>query len=350
VRWGSHRPEAGILTEVEASTWIVNTYDPERLLDPGNPDGPYVTDLRAGLPIRIRHRGTIVRQGVAETIAFYHKESQGGIRVTDNLSLMARTPVPADSVLSDTLRARARDVISAAGLSLTVEPDPPTGDPALAPRIDGDRSVWRHISDAAQSVLHIAYIDRLGTVKFRPWDSPYDRGRSVDDAMLIDLGTIVSTQGLYSVVQAQQTVGDGGDLIERRLTPTPRYGAIVYTRSEETPDADAWADAVLADRSLQGIQWIPGEIFPLSADDVEYFATLEGMERLGVRDAAADPPVDITGIIVGGSFSVTSKRDDAAVWSFELELAQTADTPLYGSEDPLTFVSSSAGDEYVYPS
>lgn len=349
VRWGSHNPERGILTETEAASWIVNTYDPERLLDPGNDDGPYATDLRAGLPIRIRHRGTIVRQGVAESIAYFHRDKRGGIRATDVLSLMARTPVPEDSILADTLRARARDAIAAAGLSITVEPDPPTGDPALAPRLEGDRSVWRHLADAGQQTLHIAYVDRIGTVKFRPWATPYDRARGVDASQLVDLGTVVSTAGLYSVVQADETDADGGDTIERRLTPTPQYGSVVYHRAEETLDPDAWADAVLADRSLQTVQWIPGQIYPLSATAVEYFATLEAIERFEVEHAYTDPAVDITGIIVGGEIRVRSQREAEAIWAFQLELAQTAQSPLYTDTDPPEFLRNEAGDGYLYP-
>lgn len=348
IRWGAHQPAKGVLLETEAATWIVDTYDPERLLDPGNLEGPYATDLRAGLPIRVRHRGTIVRQGVAESIAYFHAGKRGGIRVTDGISLMSRTPVPGDSDLADTLRARARDAIAAAGLSVTVEDDPPAGDPALAPRLTGDRSVWRHIADAALQTLNVAYVDRIGTLKFRPWAAPYDRGRGVDATQLVDLGTIVQTTGLYSVVSALQTVGDGGLTIERRLTPVPRYGAVAYRRTDATPDADAWAAAVLADRSLQTVQWIPGEIFPLDANAVEYFATLEAVERFGVDDAPADPPVDVTGIIVGGTVSVVGKRGAEATWSFELELAQTAQSPLYTDTDPPEFLRNDPGDGYLY--
>jgi hypothetical protein len=269
--------------------------------------------------------------------------------VTDAVSILARTPVPEDSVLSDTLRARARDAIAAAGLRVTVEPDPPGGDPALAPRLENERSVWRHIADAAQQVLHMPYVDRVGTLRFRPWAAPYDRGRGVDDTQLVDLGTLVTTAGLYSVVRAQQTVGDGDLLIERRLTPVPRYGPVTYERSDATPDAGAWADAVLADRSLQTVQWIPGAIFPLTADDVEYFATLEAMERFGVDDDAATPPVDVTGVIVGGEIRITAKRDSAAIWGFDLELAQTADSPLYFDDtDPPEFMLNETGDGYLY--
>jgi hypothetical protein len=162
--------------------------------------------------------------------------------------------------------------------------------------------VWAHIRDAAEQTLHIPYVDRLGTLKFRAYASPYDRARFVDGTNLIDLGTIVQASGLYSVVQVRNLVGEGDDLIERRLTPTPSYGAVTYTRNDATPDSDAWADAVLSDRSIQSVQWIPGDIYPLTAEDVDYFALLESMERLSVAHLGADPPVSITGIIVGGEF------------------------------------------------
>jgi hypothetical protein len=349
IRWGSPSPEAGILTETEAATWLVNTYDPDRLMDPGNAESPYAGDIKSGLPIRLRHLETVIRQGVCETIAYYHAQDRGAIRATDNLSKLARTMVPSDSVLSNTLRARARDAIAAAGLATTVEPDPPSGDPALAPRLTGDRSVWRHIHDAGEQVLHIPYVDRLGTLRFREWSAPYDRGRSVDSTQLIDLGVIVQTRGLYSVVQVRNLVGEGDDIIERSLTPTPSYGKVTYLRNDATPDSDAWADAVLADRGLQTLQYIPGDIYPLTADAVGYFATLEAIERFGVSHPQADPAVGITGIIVGGSIYVRGKRDSAAQWRFSLELAQTATAPLYDDTDPGEFLLSDAGDEYLYP-
>lgn len=346
IRWGSHSPERGVLAEVEAASWLVTTYDPDRLLDPGNEDSPYHTDLVAGLPIRLRHRGTVIRQGYAERIAYFHADTQGAIRATDNVSLMARTPVPADSIVADTLYARARDVIAAAGLHVTVAPDPPSGDPALAPRIEGERSVWRHIADAAEQTLQMAYVDRLGTLQFRPWATPYDRARGVDERNLVDLGTQVDLAGLYSVVQAIDSITE--TVVERRLTPTPKWGAVTYSRDELTIDAGDWAAAVLADRSLQTVQWIPGMIWPLTADDVEYFATLEAVERLAVDHRDTDPEVNITGIIVGGEIHVTGKRESAALWSFELELAQTAESPLYTDTDPPEFLRNEAGDGYLY--
>jgi hypothetical protein len=125
---------------------------------------------------------------------------------------------------------------------------------------------------------------------------------------------------------------------------------VTYTRSDPTLDAGAWADAVLADRAVQTVQWIPGEIYPLTADDVEYFATLEAMERLGVENLAADPPVSVSGIIIGGTFRLLAKKDSEALWRFEFELAQSGALPLYVDDaDPPEFLYHEDGVTYLYP-
>jgi hypothetical protein len=124
---------------------------------------------------------------------------------------------------------------------------------------------------------------------------------------------------------------------------------VTYTR-DVTPDDEAWAAAVLADRSLQTVQWVPGEIYPLTAEDVEYFALLESMERLDVFHDDTDPPVAITGNIIGGEFRVLSKRESEALWRFSLELAQTAtaeESPLVDDVDG-EFLLNEAGDAYLY--
>jgi hypothetical protein len=73
------------------------------------------------------------------------------------------------------------------------------------------------------------------------------------------------------------------------------------------------------------------------------------MERFGVEHDDVTPPVDITGIVVGGEIRVTSKKDSEARWRFTFELAQTADSPLYfDSSDPPQFMLNDPGDGYLY--
>lgn len=350
ITWGSSQPELGILSKPDAETWQVHLYDPERLLDPANAGTTYHADLVPGLPIRLSHRGVVVRTGIAESIGYAHRDQRGLIRATGNQSRLANSMIPEASTLSDTLRARARDVIAVAGLPITVEPDPPSGDPAVAPRLDGERSAWRHIADAAEQALHIPFIDRDGRLGFRAWAVPLVRGRDLSSPELLDLLAISADAGLYSVVQAQQTVADGGAVVERRLTPVPRYGPRTFARSDPTIAAGAWADAVLAERAWPTIRWVPGDMQAWTAADVERLATIEAIEQVTISYAEADPPIIAGAIVVGGEVSVRGQRDDSAVWSFRFEAAAAALEPLIETGgDPTDYLLATGGGEFLYP-
>jgi hypothetical protein len=342
--WGSQRPELGILSTPDPASWAIDFYDPDRTLDPANTQSPYYGDLLPGLPVRVRHLERVVRQGVAESIGYSFSRSFGDqyaaqMRVTDVISLMMRADVPDDSTLSDTLFARARDAISAAGLSVTVLPVPPSGDPALVAWVTGTaQTAWDWISDAAQSVLWMPYVDNVGHLGFRPYAEPYDRARQLASPNLIGLQSIIAHDALFSIVGAQQTVADGGALITREITPKPRYGARTYTRDAETPDASDWALAVLNDRAGAGLRWVPGEVYPLTAADVEYFGEIEAMERVSLYYPEADPAVIESVIVLGGSISVVGKKDSEAIWSFTFETTQTAQAALIDDDTGTTFL------------
>lgn len=351
IDWGSDEPERGILSVPQAASWAVDFYDPDRILDPANRDGPYYGDLVPYLPIRVSHRGVVVRQGYATGISHNYIPGigrNGYIRATDNISRLANAQVPSDTTLPNTLYARAVAAIAAAGLVVNVAA--PIGtDPAVSPWVTGERSwsVWQWITDAAQEVLHIPIVDRLGTVTFRPWAVPLARGRTVDATELIDLGVVTDYSGMYSVVQARF---DATTIIERALTPPPAFGARTYTRDEITIDAADWADAVLADRAFPILRWQPGDIYPLTANSVERFASVEAVERIGISDLYTDPAVIVDGIVVGGSINIRGKLNDLAIWRFNFNVAQTATEPLIETGgEPTDYLERTGGGEYLYP-
>jgi len=351
IRWGSQRGELGILATPDATTWAITTYDPSRLLDPNNLDSPWYADLIAGLPIRLSHRGIVVRKGYAEAIGYSHAEQGGYIRGTDAQARLSNAAVPSDTTLPDTLFARARAAIAAAGVSLEVLPDPVGGDPALAPWSTGlhEWSIWQWVSDAAQSVLWIPYIDRLERLGFRAWAAPLERGRSITAPVLVDLQVVSDWAGLYSVIQAQETAGDGGAVQERRRTPLPRYGARTFARTEPTPNAGDWAAAVLTDRSTPTLRWVPADIYPVTADDVERLATLESTELVTLGDSYADPAVYAAAVIVGGSMRVVGRAGNAADWRFAFTAGAAAITPLIVDGTTSEYLYSDTGTEYLYP-
>jgi hypothetical protein len=258
--------------------------------------------------------------------------------------------VPSDSTLDNTLFARARDAISAAGLAVTVLPDPVAGDPVLAPWETGQElSAWEWIADAAESVLWTAYLTNVGRLGFRPWATPLDRARVLGSPNLVGLQSIVQHDALYSIVQAQQTVADGDALITRELTPKPRYGARTFTRDGRTPDASDWAFAVLNDRSKAGLRWVPGEVYPLTAADVTYFAEIEAVETVGLYYPEADPAVIQEVIVVGGRITVTGKKDSEAIWSFEYQAAQAAQQALVTEDGSELLIRDDDPTEFLYP-
>jgi hypothetical protein len=355
ILWGSQRPELGILSRPEAGSWAIDFYDPERTLDPANVESPYYGDLEPGLPVRVSHAGQVIRQGVAESIGYqfsreFGTESTALMRVTDAFSILANAMVPSDSTLDDTLFARARDAIAAAGLAVTVLPDPAGGDPALAPWETGqEMSAWEWIADAAESVLWTAYLTNVGHLGFRPWTTPLDRARVLGSPNLVGLQSIVQHDALYSIVQAQQTVADGDGLITRELTPKPRYGARTFTRDGRTPAASDWAFAVLNDRAQAGLRWVPGEVYPLTAADVTYFAEIEAVETVGLYYPEADPAVIQEVVVVGGRITVTAKKDSEAIWSFEYQAAQAAQTALVTEGGTDLLIRDDDPTEFLYP-
>lgn len=350
ITWGSTSPDDGILTVPSAASWAVDYYDPDRILDPSNEDGPYFGDLIPGLPIRVSHRSLVIRVGNVTGISHsYIKPQSGFMRAADNITVLANADVPSDTTLSDTLYARAQDAIEAAGLAVQVRPVVGT-DPAVSPWVTGTRewSVWEWIRDAAQETLQIPFIDKDGFVGFRPWALPLARGRGVSSPELIGLQVISDYSGLYSVVQATDATDT---VIERALTPPPRYGARVFARTEHTLNAGDWADAVLADRAFPILRWQPGDIYPLTALSVEQHATIEAVERISISFPEADPAIFVSGIVVGGEIQIRGKQGQAAKWRFTFYTAQTINEPLIETGGaPTDYLLRTGGGEYLYPS
>jgi len=331
IQWGSRRPERGILADQDPASWRVETYDPDRVLDPGNPDSPYAPQLVAGVPIRISHNGGVIRTGEIDQLAYAYKgpDYRGDILASDTIAITSRTDVPDSSVLADTLLERIQDAIDASGLAIGGIPIRPTG-PAeaatvpLSAQIDGFASVWKHASAAAREALWVLFVRANGQLDMRPWGVPLDRGAEIDDRILADLVATASEDGTYSVVR----VADASAVeIERVAAPLPRYGRRVYERTETTEDAEAWADAILAERAWPGVQWSPGIIHPLTAADVDMLGRLEIMERVQLTKAGA---VSVSGRVLGGELWVQHEKgpDAGATWLFRFYVATDGATAL----------------------
>lgn len=268
----------------------------------------------------------------------------------DIQAVLANAVVPEDTTLPDTLFARARAAISAAGLSLTVAPDPPAGDPDLAPWVSQRRSVWEWVSDAAQQVLWVPYVRNDNTLGFRDYTNPLSRGRFIGSPNLEDLQSVTAHNGLFSIVGALELVSEGTDVNRRELTPKPRYGAREYLRTDPTPNSGDWAQTVLNDRAVAALRWEPGRIVPFTASETAYLATLEAIEQVSVNYPEADPAVLFDGVIVGGTIHVIGKQDEVPIWDFTLNIAQIPLQPLTDDDDVSSYLTNDddAGD-ILYP-
>jgi hypothetical protein len=319
ISWGCRSPETGILAQPDADTWALTLHDPDRLLDPGNPNAAYAGDLHAGLPIRISHRGVVVRTGIVESIGHHLANDGGYIRATSVQAQMVKADVAVGTAaLPDTLYARARAAIVAAGLDILVYGLAKPGlwdDPPVTPLVlTADRGVWSIITEAALACLQMPYIDRTGALRFRSWDNILDRSTILTTAEMVDLSAISSDAGLYSKVEVLDA--DGGFMHVRALTPPPTYGIVTYTRNVPTINAANWADQVLADRSAPATRWIPGNIFVEDAERLETLLTTDMLERVTMD---ADTPLTGAMVVMGADISIAGGTVTKGRWGINLK-------------------------------
>lgn len=334
VRWGTSRPERGILAVQEAQSWEVETYDPDRVLDPGNPDSPYAPQLVSGVPIRISSSvsGRVIRTGIIDEIAYNYRAPQyrGTIRGSSTIAALWRASVAADAVLGNTLNERVRDAVAESGIYIGGIPilrfTDSFPDIPLSDQIPDEQNAWTHIYKAGEEALWTIYEDEGGALSSAPAAGGVDRGSEITYESLEDLRSESSEDGIYSVVRVQPA--DPMDaMLERVASPLPRYGRIPYTRTETTINPEAWAAAVLADRAWPGVVWTPGVVWCFTEADVDFMASLQITERVHI---VVPGVVDVAGVLVGMEMWVEAKDDDETRWLF-LPVIATASSASLGS-------------------
>lgn len=358
VSWGTTQPDLGILAPPEAGKWTITTFDPDRLLDPSNLDSPYYPHVRSLTPIRVTTRGYVVRQGHLDFVrhAFASTDEDdwarpGMLRATDNIAILAGAEVPSDTVLPDTLWARAAAVIAAADVRVPL--GTPREDVDVAPWEPGDFRAWEIILATAQEVGYVPYLTNVGMLHFRAWDDPIDRDSTIGSPEMVELAVETSDAGLVSVVQVVDEL-DGE--IERRITPTPPYGRRVHRRDLTTIDGEAYADRILADRGAQALRWRPGAIRPADASAVEWYARREINEIVTLSHEGADPAAEALTRILGGRFYIRDLGELAGPdWRFYFACNTEAAEPLYaddsliGEPSNVLLVSDDDENDYLYP-
>jgi hypothetical protein len=353
IAWGATSPDRGILATQEAGTLYVDTHDPDRELDPDNPDSPWSGYLLPMLPIRVNHGGNTVRTARVTSIQYSHVKRGGRIMAADAIMVAGNAKVPVGTELADTLGPRMYEAIAAADVDLILESTGGLYDAAIAPLDPDDRvSVWEVISGAATERLAVAWVDRHEHIQVTAWAAATADSLVIDAQMMVDLQSRVSHDGLYSVVRALDADTDLYE--EARVIPLPAYGERVYERRVATTDAAAWVAAVLADRRDATIRYIPGVIYPDTAAEVDALIGIRILDTVTVRHEYTDPEVEARVRVLGARvrFRDVSPHpgDVRTEWRWTLMTTLAAALPLVDDDDPESFlVSDDDGDVFLYP-
>jgi hypothetical protein len=329
VTWGADDP-AGILTIPAAGSWSIETYDPDRILDPSNGQSPYATTIRPGKPLRLVYTNAlgevkVVRQGLIDEVKYNLDTSKGSLRGTDQVQLMVQASLPegqhTDPNMPSTLRARAQYVINKAGLGQLIIVEPTLAgevDPPVGKVIEREVNVWAIILTAAYDCLHATWMDRHGHLWFRSFGNPHDTGfqaGGADGIPISDMNTEASLQGVFTRIRTFDNSASPGQPVEAfDATKASIYGDILLSREQQVPNARGWVDSVLADRAGASLQYSPGTLYPQTEDALESILELGMVDIAHLVVESVTPTIDVAARVLGG----TIVADTGTGWTAEL--------------------------------
>jgi hypothetical protein len=146
--------DAGILSVPDSGPCDLETFDPDRTLDPSNPDSPYFTFVGPGTPIRLRKVGATSATawtGFIDEASYDVASGRGRIRCVDGIAYLAQADLPAGLALPNTLRARVRAVVAAVGLTAIVPVQPEAATAQLVVNSDFENGITGWTAGSPQS-------------------------------------------------------------------------------------------------------------------------------------------------------------------------------------------------------
>jgi len=332
-RWGASS-EAGVLSVAEAGGMDLATLDPNRELDPLNTASPYYGAVRPGTPVRLvglTPAEVIAGTGFIDTASHDLASSRGRIRAIDGIAYLAQAQLPVGTVLPNTLRARVRAVVTAAGCAEVVPveaeaPADPDIDPPVSPW-DSTKSApaWQVISDAAIDALVYVWLDPTGLLRFRSFgsfpDAPISLGcppaDATGDVWLVGLSTIEDTAAADAIRNSVRAYSSGTVWAPAIVDAVSvgRYGPRPFDIDRVVPDRVVWAGRILEDRADAGLSVHVGEVRPYDPAELAELLALQlaGPAIVRIRDEDHGEPVDIDVAMLGAKLGVTP-----AGWRFEL--------------------------------
>jgi len=336
ITWGADDNQ-GALSIPAAGSWSVVTYDPQRLLDPANPNSPVYAYLKPGGAVRVIFKDesdteNIVRVGFIDEITHDIATGAGTLRAMDGVSVMVKSKLPEglghDATSGQTLRARARWVLKKAGISyIAVEPTVGT-DPVVGMPLDASVSAWEQIITAAYDALHAVWLDREGMLRFKYFGNtalvPFRLGGDYSTSIPIEsLETKISMEGVFNHI-----VGYDDDILNdvpveaKKQTSIDTYGDIALIRDRHNPDSLYWTTQLLKDRGAATVQFNIGTIRPQAAAQVLQLLNVGMADNVQFFVGPSGGELTNSGKILGGRIEANTDTG----WSFGLTVYKPAES------------------------
>ena len=321
INWGADTAE-GVLTLPATGQWSINTYDPKRVLDPSNGSSPYVSALRPGNPVRVVFReganAHVVRSGLIDTVHFDFGSKRGVLRGTDLLQLLARARLPAGQTgVPSTLKARAAFLINKVNLATKIVVDVSGTDPSVGNIDAAEQTVLDHISMAARDSQYAFWLDNDGTMRFRSFGDPIDNGLQLGGVGGIAMETVASDAslaGIYTSCTVYDTTAPTVKITKSDNAAQQIFGDIALLRERPVPQASAWADNLLSDRSGASLQYTPGILRIQTVEQLLAILNLQMVEIATIAVDSAVPPINLPARALG----VKLNADTVAGWSAQV--------------------------------
>jgi hypothetical protein len=252
-----------------------------------------------------------VRAGIMDSIAYNIGSQTGSIRATDGVAALVAADVPAGTTgIPTTLRAMARAIIAKVGLTIPVEADPPDGDPPIGANLTDAQTAWQWILVGAFDSLRAVWISAAGVLSFRPFGAPRDLGLTIggDDGIPIDdMDPESSLAGVVNRVIAYDITAPTVAIDRTDATGYGRLGNTMLKRDRPVPQASAWVDSVLADRSRADLTYKVGTLRPRTEDELLVLIDSGMVDIAHLAIDSITPPFQADARILGGTFEANTE-------------------------------------------
>jgi len=338
--WGSLQSD-GLLTQAKPGLLECEVYDPDRLLDPTNNQGPYFAMLKPGLWIRLSYDDgatrTVVSYARVDTIEHQIVSQTGRIRANDWVSWLSNIQFPNDVLgtlpswtgyqnAHSFATALLTQVNASAAVDefqhpITVESmhGPVYITPKETPFVIGSPgpAIWDHFTEMVESQLYYIWIDRANVLRFANKREPSLPGirLGLKGPLALDFTGVITASGVLNLIenlgqtnykQDRKSVDEWGIKSFRMARSWP---ANAWNPASE----DEWLNLVIADRSQPSLEAMPLQIWPTSSAELKQLIAVKAMDLMTMQFDAPDPPINLFARCIGGQISVSAEG-----WSVEL--------------------------------